>query len=131
MITNYTLDFFLSHFNPVLILRTFFFEVNFFIFLFRVWTCPPSDLIIQFPKGSLECLCLVSPYVLDVLLLWINPLNAKLNPICHFLPLLGAHHILHVSRIRVKLASIWSMLRCLDGGSVLLFCVTERNFFSC
>jgi len=32
----------------------------------------------------------------------VNPLNAKLNPICHLLALLGAHHILHVSRIRVK-----------------------------
>jgi hypothetical protein len=32
----------------------------------------------------------------------INPLNAKLNPICHLLALLGAHHVLHVSRIRVK-----------------------------
>jgi len=32
----------------------------------------------------------------------INPLNAKLNPICHLLTLLGAHHILHVSRIRVN-----------------------------
>jgi len=32
----------------------------------------------------------------------INPLNAKLNPICHLLALLGAHHILHVSRVRVK-----------------------------
>ena len=31
-----------------------------------------------------------------------NPLNAKLNPICHLLALLGAHHIFHVSRIRVK-----------------------------
>jgi hypothetical protein len=31
-----------------------------------------------------------------------NPLNAELNPICHFLALLGAHPILHVSRIRVK-----------------------------
>jgi len=31
-----------------------------------------------------------------------NPLNAKLNPICHLLALLGAHHILHVSRIRVN-----------------------------
>jgi hypothetical protein len=30
----------------------------------------------------------------------INPLNAELNPICHLLALLGAHHILHVSRIR-------------------------------
>ena len=33
----------------------------------------------------------------------INPLNAELNPICHLLALLGAHHILHVSRIRVNL----------------------------
>ena len=33
---------------------------------------------------------------------YINPLNAKLNPICYLLALLGAHHFLHVSRIRVK-----------------------------
>ena len=33
---------------------------------------------------------------------YINPLNAELIPICHLLTLLGAHHILHVSRIRVK-----------------------------
>jgi len=33
---------------------------------------------------------------------YINPLNAKLNPTCHLLALLGAHHILHVSRIRVN-----------------------------
>jgi hypothetical protein len=31
----------------------------------------------------------------------INHLNAKLNPICNFLTLLGAHPILHVSRISV------------------------------
>jgi len=31
-----------------------------------------------------------------------NPLNAELNPICHLLVLLGAHPILHISRIRVK-----------------------------
>jgi hypothetical protein len=30
----------------------------------------------------------------------INPLNTQLSPICHLLALLGAHHILHVSRIR-------------------------------
>jgi len=36
----------------------------------------------------------------------VNPLNAKLNPICHLLALLGAHHILHVSRIRVKIEHI-------------------------
>jgi hypothetical protein len=33
-------------------------------------------------------------------------LNAQLNPICQLLALLGAHPILHVSRIRVK--HIWS-----------------------
>jgi hypothetical protein len=32
----------------------------------------------------------------------INPLNAKLNPICHLLALLGARHIFHVSGVRVK-----------------------------
>jgi hypothetical protein len=32
-----------------------------------------------------------------------NPLNIELNPICHLLALLRACHILHVSRIRVKI----------------------------
>jgi len=31
-----------------------------------------------------------------------NPLNTELNPICHLLALLGAHHIFHVSGLRVK-----------------------------
>jgi len=33
--------------------------------------------------------------------MYIDPLNAELNPICHLLALL-AHHILYVSRVRVK-----------------------------
>jgi len=40
----------------------------------------------------------------------INPSNAELNPICHLLVLLGTHHILHVSRIRVNL----EMVRIVD-----------------
>jgi hypothetical protein len=32
----------------------------------------------------------------------INPLNAELNPICHFLALLVVHHVFHFSRIRLK-----------------------------
>jgi len=32
----------------------------------------------------------------------LNPSNAELNPISHLLLLLGTHHILHVSRIRVN-----------------------------
>jgi hypothetical protein len=31
-----------------------------------------------------------------------NPLKPELNAICYLLALLGAHHFLHVSRIRVK-----------------------------
>ena len=32
----------------------------------------------------------------------LNPLKPELNPICYLLALLGAHHFLHVSRIKVK-----------------------------
>ena len=32
----------------------------------------------------------------------IKPLDAELNPICYLLALLGVHHFLHFSRIRVK-----------------------------
>ena len=50
-------------------------------------------------------------FVFDVLLFqemhsmhapYLTLLNDELNPICHLLALLGAHHILHVSRIRVN-----------------------------
>ena len=34
----------------------------------------------------------------DVLEL-VNPLNAELNPVRHLLALVGAHHIVHVSRV--------------------------------
>jgi hypothetical protein len=34
----------------------------------------------------------------------INPLNAELNPIRHMLALVGARHIVHISRIRVKMS---------------------------
>ena len=32
-----------------------------------------------------------------------DPLNAEIIPICYLLTLLGAHHILYVSRVRVNL----------------------------
>ena len=50
------------------------------------------------------CINSISPMVMGCFIcVNINPLNDELNPICHFLSLLGAHHILHVSRIRVNL----------------------------
>jgi len=51
--------------------------------------------------------------------LFYNPLNAELNPIGHLLALLGAHHILHVSRIRVKVIE--------DGKTNLKSLCVERS----
>ena len=47
------------------------------------------------------CLC-VCVCVCVCVCAGINPLNAELNPICCLLALLGVHHFLHVSKIRVK-----------------------------
>ena len=44
-----------------------------------------------------------------------DPVNAKSNPIRHLLALLGAHHILHISKVRVKLRNY----RINFGGIVL------------
>jgi hypothetical protein len=41
-------------------------------------------------------------HILHVGRIRVDPLNVELNSICHFLALLGAHHILHVGRIRVN-----------------------------
>ena len=51
---------------------------------------------------------------------YINPLNAELNPICHLLALLGAHLILHVSRIRVKVCSVWVCCRACNSVQKVL-----------
>ena len=63
---------------------------------------PPADIFLQ-------CSTTKIPFPTTALLgTIIYPLNAEFNPICHLLALLGAHHILHVSRIRVKVfAGIW------------------------
>jgi len=41
-----------------------------------------------------------------------NPLHAELNPICHLLALLGAHHIFHVSGLRVNAQKIFFFENC-------------------
>ena len=51
-----------------------------------------------------------------------NPLNAELNPICHLLALLGTHHILHISRIRVNPACfLYQMAALLLHNFILVF----------
>ena len=50
----------------------------------------PNKIILQFIRGG------------TLFNISFNPLNAELNPIRHLLALVGAHQIVHVSRIRVN-----------------------------
>ena len=55
--------------------------------------------------GKQQTACIHTPQTLvapEEIQLNIDPLNTELNPICHLLALLGAHHIVHVSRIWVN-----------------------------
>ena len=50
---------------------------------------------------------------------YINPLKPELNPICYLLALLGVHHFLHVSRIRVKLLTFRLLMSYMYGAQIL------------
>jgi len=64
-----------------------------------------TTLIISFPIQNSEYEVLVRRWRQHVKV-FINSLNPELNPICYLLALLGTHHFLHVSRIRVKLLTL-------------------------
>jgi len=49
----------------------------------------------------------------------LNPLKPELNPICYLLALLGAHHFLHVSRIRVKSLTFRLLMSYIYGAPIL------------
>ena len=51
--------------------------------------------------------------------IYINPLKPELNPICYLLALLGAHHFLHVSRIRVKSLTFRQLMSYIYGAPIL------------
>ena len=48
-----------------------------------------------------------------------NSLNSELNPICHLLALLEAHHILHVSRVMFELRVKSHLLTLLENHHIL------------
>jgi len=48
-----------------------------------------------------------------------NPLNPELNSICYLVASLGAHHFLHVSRIRVKLLTLRRLMSYIYGAPIL------------
>ena len=55
------------------------------------------------------------------MMMWMkfNPLNAELNPIFYLLTLLGAHHFLHLSRIRVKSLTLRQLISYTYGAPIL------------
>ena len=94
------------------------FSENLIIFLFLLWR-------LQFVlyKDALQKACHTSGYYFMSLLskklyrrmsdceplhLYenVDPLNAELNPMCHLLALAGAHHFVHVSRLRVNVGYV-------------------------
>jgi len=69
-------------------------------------------------KFSFICLFIYLCVVCLTPLWHLNPLNPELNPICYLLALLGAHHFLHVSRIRVKLLTFRLLMSYIYGAPI-------------
>ena len=57
----------------------------------------------------------------------INPLNAELNPICCLLALLGAHHFLHISRIRVESLTLRLLMSYMEHPFLMFLDHTQRR----
>jgi len=74
---------------------------NFKLYYYSVFTYIPCIVILS------EFICLPTDAQFNCLKnnfrIYSKPLNANLKHIFHLLALLGAHHILHVSRIRFKI----------------------------
>jgi len=112
----------------------------------RLYNFFPHDLINGKLFGGKKLLNKICVFRISLQLLpetfLINSLNAELNPTCHLLPLLGAHHILHVSRIRVKeeISEIWwniyiglhvkYLLFLSDFNEPWIFRIGVRNIFT-
>ena len=71
---------------------------------------PPSGAEVQI---DWRLACISTPSIC------LNPLNHELNPICYLLELLGAHHFLHVSRIRVKSLTLRRLMSYIYGAPIL------------
>ena len=55
-----------------------------------------------------------------------NPLDAELNPLCQLLALLGAHHILHISRIKLNTPASQEIM-CLREEILYTFNLLKPN----
>jgi len=73
----------------------------------------------EFIPTSQTAYCVSIINTSHLILYRVNPLNPELNPICYLLALLGAHHFLHVSRIRVKILTFGRLMSYIYGASIL------------
>ena len=64
-------------------------------------------------------ICSYFLYPLHKLKMTVNPLNPELNPICYLLALLGDHHFIHVSRIRIKLLTFRLLMSYIYEAPIL------------
>jgi len=78
-------------------------------FYYKVASCW-LFLLSRFPTVKFGCMFTMST---------VNRLNPELNPICYLLALLGAHHFLHVSRIRVKSLTLRLLMSYIYAAPIL------------
>ena len=72
----------------------------------RSWCCQRYCRAAVTPHTLLDHMYINGTFLINFNTVIFSPLNAELNPICYLLVLLGAHHFLHFSRIRVKLLTL-------------------------
>jgi len=85
--------------------------------------CPAHRVFQPSVNGSHSCRITVqNMHIKDLVtnhFVILNPLNPELNPMCWLLALLGAHHFLHVSRIRVKSLTLRLLMLYIYGAPIL------------
>ena len=86
--------------------------------------CIHNNIFKSFPNFISSILAAIFQQYLASLFLYnlvhfFNPLKPEVNPICYLLALLGAHHFLHVSTIRVKLLTFRRLMSYIYGAPIL------------
>ena len=88
--------------------------LNTAILYYKLYRFQPQKVIIR--RGNVTEL---KRTVVKTVIILINLLNPELNLVCYLLALLGAHHFLHVSRIRVKLLTLRLLMSYIYGAPIL------------
>ena len=88
-------------------------------FFHKINTCDLTEILINI-WVNVDLIDKVSTNFIEIYLpTFINPLKPELNPIYYLLALLGYHHFLHVSRIRVKLLTLRRLMSYIYGAPIL------------